>query len=67
MVPGARTIISIVLIYFLMVRRKSACGLCKPHKKWKQTDTKAKQKLRREIEFEILTSILKSRDIIALS
>jgi len=33
-----------------MVRRKSACGLCKPHKKWKQTDTKLKQKIRKEIE-----------------
>ena len=40
-----------------MVRRKSTCGLCKPHKKWKQTDTKAKQKLRKEIELEIMSRI----------
>lgn len=36
--------------------RKSTCGLCKPDKKWKQTDTKAKQKIRKEIEFEVATA-----------
>ncbi|KKQ90160.1 MAG: hypothetical protein UT12_C0001G0028 [Candidatus Curtissbacteria bacterium GW2011_GWC2_38_9] len=45
-----------MLYLFPMVRRKSTCGLCKPHKKWKQTDTKAKQKIRQEIEFELLTT-----------
>ena len=35
-----------------MVKRKSTCGLCKPEKKWKQTDTKKKQKIRKEIELE---------------
>ncbi len=39
-----------------MVKRKSTCGLCKPDKKWKQTNTKAKQKIKKEIEFEILTT-----------
>jgi len=46
-----------------MVRRKSACGLCKPHKKWKKTDTKAKQKLRKEIGIE-LPAVFQSRILI---
>lgn len=37
-----------------MVRRKSTCGLCKPHKKWKQNDTKLKQRARKQIELEVL-------------
>ena len=43
-----------------MVRKKSACGLCKPHKKWKQTDTKAKRELRREIQEEIIEVSVRS-------
>lgn len=37
-----------------MIKRKSTCGLCKPHKKWKRNDTKKKQLLRITIEKEII-------------
>lgn len=37
-----------------MVKRKSTCGLCKPHKKWKRNDTKGKQSLKKEIEQEFI-------------
>ena len=46
-----------------MVKRKSTCGLCKPDKKWKQTDTKLKQKSRKEIEVE-LSSVLQSKILV---
>lgn len=41
-----------------MVKRKSTCGLCKPDKKWKQTDTKAKQELRREIRKALTEALI---------
>ena len=40
-----------------MVRRKSTCGLCKPHKKWKKNNTKAQQDLKREINRDIVSAI----------
>ena len=43
-----------------MVKRKSTCGLCEPDKKWKKNDTKAKQKLRREIQEEIIEVLVRS-------
>ncbi|MEK7186130.1 MAG: hypothetical protein AAB675_02090 [Patescibacteria group bacterium] len=36
-----------------MVKRKSTCGLCKPTKKWKRSDTKQKQIMKQNIEEEI--------------
>lgn len=36
-----------------MIKRKSTCGLCKPHKKWKRNDTKEKQRIALEIKGEI--------------
>ena len=42
-----------------MVKRKSTCGLCKPHKKWKQNDTKLKQKIKKQIELEVLMAMSK--------
>ena len=45
-----------------MVKRKSTCGLCKPEKKWKQTDTKVKQRLRKETEIE-LSIVLQKQNI----
>jgi hypothetical protein len=38
-----------------MVKRKSTCGLCKPHKKWKRNDTKAKNLIKKEIEIEAIS------------
>jgi hypothetical protein len=32
-----------------MIIRKSTCGLCKPHKKWKKNNTKAKRIIEEEI------------------
>jgi len=43
-----------------MVKRRSACGLCKPHKKWKKNNTNAKQELRREIQEEIIEVSVRS-------
>jgi len=37
-----------------MVKRKSTCGLCKPQKKWKRNDTKAKNFIKQEIERELI-------------
>ncbi|MBI4084495.1 MAG: hypothetical protein HY431_01175 [Candidatus Levybacteria bacterium] len=37
-----------------MVKRKSTCGLCKPHKKWEKNNTKAKEIVRIEILQEAL-------------
>ena len=36
-----------------MITRKSTCGLCKPHKKWKKNNTKAKRAVEVEIKQEI--------------
>lgn len=33
-----------------MITKKSVCGLCKPHKKWKKNNTKDKQNVKKEIE-----------------
>lgn len=40
-----------------MIKRKSICGLCKPEKKWKRNNTKAKQIIKHEIEQEINLNI----------
>lgn len=36
-----------------MVRNKSACGLCKPHKKWKKNDTKEKAQFKQGVMEEL--------------
>jgi len=36
-----------------MIKRKSTCGLCKPHKKWKKNETKIIYKIKKEIQQEI--------------
>lgn len=38
-----------------MIKSKSTCGLCKPHKKWKKNNTKEKQKRVHEIKDEVLS------------
>jgi len=38
-----------------MIKNKSTCGLCKPHKKWKKDNTKLKQQRAIEIKEEVLS------------
>jgi len=38
-----------------MVKNKSTCGLCKPHKKWKKNNTKEKQRRISEVSEESLS------------
>ena len=39
-----------------MIIRKSTCGLCEPHKKWKKNNTKEKRTVETEIKQEIFAS-----------
>lgn len=38
-----------------MIKNKSTCGLCKPHKKWKKNNAKREQKRDSEIREEVLS------------
>ena len=38
-----------------MIKSKSTCGFCKPHKKWKKNNTKENQGLTSEIKEEVLS------------
>lgn len=44
-----------------MITRKSTCGLCKPTKKFKRTNTRAKSAIKRApIDEELTVSLVKS-------
>lgn len=45
------------VIILIMVKRKSAFGLCKPHKKWKKNNTKAQRELKKAIYKEVVQTM----------